>query len=233
MITGEDLSMHNSEQDQGDGRARILIVDDHPLVRHGLRQLLSNEPNLEVCGDAEGATQALDLVETLIPDLVVIDISLKDGNGIDLVKTIKAGGSPTKMLVYSMHDELLFAERALRAGAAGYVSKQAATDNIIDAIRRVLDGKISVSDSVSERILTRIANTSAGHYQDPITSLTDRELEVFELFGKGLTTRQVAERLSRSIKTIETHRERIGRKLNLTGAGEFVRRATQWVVDGG
>jgi len=223
--------MHDAERDERERPARILIVDDHPLVRHGLRQLISDEPNLEVCADAEGAAEALHLVETLTPDLVVIDISLKTGSGIELIKAIRAIDDSIKTLVYSMHEELLYAERALRAGARGYVSKLEATDSIIDAIRRVLDGKIAVSDQMSERLLARIAQQPPESYQDPISSLTDRELEIFELFGKGFTTREVADHLNRSIKTIETHRERISRKLDLRNASEFVRRATQWVVD--
>jgi DNA-binding NarL/FixJ family response regulator len=213
-------------------KAQVLIVDDHPLVRFGLRQLISDETSLEICGEAESPAQALDLIASLNPDIVVVDISLKDGNGIALIKDAKARFESLKMIVYSMHDEFLFAERALRAGALGYVNKRKASESIVVAILQVLGGKIVVSERVTERMLSRVVASGQQPGIAPIASLSDRELEVFELLGQGLTMGQIAEHLHRSIKTIETYRERIKRKLSLDAPNELIRRATQWVVDG-
>lgn len=224
--------MVRREGRDGESCARILIVDDHPLVRLGLRQLISDEANLEVCGEAEGASQALELMARLKPDVAVIDISLKEGNGVELLKKAKSRFKSVKLLVYSMHDEVLFAERTLRAGAMGYVNKQTANESIVAAIEQVLEGKIVVSDRVTERMLARMASSDERGAMEPVASLSNRELEVFELIGRGLTMREIADRLNRSIKTIETHRERLKRKLSLDGPNELLRRAMQWVVDG-
>ena len=211
---------------------RILIVDDHPIVRRGLRELVADEPDLEVCGEAEDVSQALEQLETARPDVVVVDLTLKSGHGLELIQEIKARNDRIKMLVSSMHDESLFAERALRAGAAGYVSKQESPDKIIDAVRQVLRGEIYLSTRMASRLLHRVA-TGERLEKDPIQSLSDRELEVFEMVGQGLTTKQIARKLDLSHKTIETHREKIKTKLNLRNSTELSRHATQWVLENG
>jgi DNA-binding NarL/FixJ family response regulator len=213
--------------------ARILIVDDHPLVRSGLGELISNEPGLEVCGEADDADDALRKVAATSPDLIVIDISLKSSSGIDLIKRIKDRHPQVKMLVSSMHDESLFAERSLSAGAMGYISKQEAIDKVIVAILHVLRGQIYLSTQMSERLLHRMISGPKSLERSPIESLSDRELQVFEQIGKGLTTREIAGNLHLSIKTIETYRDNIKTKLNLTNTAELSRHAVQWVLENG
>jgi DNA-binding NarL/FixJ family response regulator len=210
---------------------RVVIVDDHPVVRLGLRQLLENEPDLELCGEAEGAAEALSVIEETRPDLVVIDISLKNGSGLSLVKQITAQDRTIKTLVSSMHDEALFAERALRAGAMGFINKEEAIDQMVSAMRRVLAGSIYLSPGMTDRVLQSIARGELEGGKVTLEQLSDRELEVFELIGKGLTTRQAADHLNLSVKTIETYRENIKTKLNLENNNELICRAAQWIVD--
>jgi DNA-binding NarL/FixJ family response regulator len=209
---------------------RILVVDDHPIVRRGLRELLSSEPDLEVCGEAEDVAEALVAVETQQPDVVVVDLSLRSGHGLDLIRQLQNQGARARILVSTMHDESLYAERSLRAGASGFINKQESSDKIIDAIRQILRGEIYVSADVARRCLYRVQ-----HHQttdtDPIESLSNRELEVFELIGRGHSTKGIAERLTISPKTVETHCERVKVKLNLSGAGELKHRAIQWVLE--
>jgi len=212
---------------------RIVIVDDHALVRLGLTQLIAQEPDMAVCGAASGENEAFALIKEQQPDLAVVDISLRSGNGIELTKRLTARFPKMKVLVASMHDELLFAERALHAGAAGYINKQEATDKVIEAIRHVLGGQIYLSAEMTNHVLHRLGK----HRFDPqgqtsLELLSDREWQVFEWIGRGLSTRQVAEQLHLSIKTIETHREHIKQKLNLANAAELTRRAVQWVLEG-
>lgn len=213
--------------------AQILIVDDHPMVREGLAVRISNQPDLEVCGEAANVSDALQLVEQLQPDLVIIDISLKDGHGLDLIKQIRLRDERVKMLVSSMHDEALFAERALRAGAMGYINKQEAPEKVVAAIRQVLVGKMVFSSQMTERMLHRAVGRPLQVRQSPIETLTDRELEVFELIGRGLTTRKIANQLGLSVHTIETHREKIKSKLKLKNSAELGRQALQWVLESG
>lgn len=208
-------------------KAKILIVDDHPVVRHGLALIIQDEPDLTVCGEAEGNTEALQLLKDEKPDLVIIDILLKDGNGIDLIKQIRAYEDGTRMLVSSMHDEVLFAERALRAGALGYINKQEATTDLITAIHQVLKGKVYLSARIADRILKSPKSLDE---KSGIESLSDRELEVFEMVGQGLSTREIANRLHLSIKTIETHRENIKKKLSLGSNLELIRQAVHWTL---
>ncbi|HWL10437.1 MAG TPA: response regulator transcription factor [Planctomicrobium sp.] len=210
----------------------ILIVDDHPLVRKGMATLISFEQDLTVVGETGEMAEAVRLTETLSPDLMVIDISLKTGNGLELVKQISAQHPEVKMLVCSMHDESLFAERCLRAGAGGYLNKEAASDQVINAIRTIFNGKTFVSPQLAERLLNRIVSGGSGELS-PIETLTDRELEVFGLIGQGLTTRQIAERLHLSYKTIESYRENLKAKLSLKNAAELNRHAVQWVLENG
>jgi DNA-binding NarL/FixJ family response regulator len=212
---------------------RILIVDDHPLVRSGFVQLISDEPDLEVCGEAPGESEAMQLVAGTAPDLVIIDLSLAGGSGINLIQRIKAHHGDVCMLVVSMHDESLFAERVLAAGALGYLNKQEAPSNIIRAIRRVLEGKVYVSDNLNERLLDTLKGTAKAAGLPPMQRLSNRELEVFELIGRGMTTGGIAEHLRLSIKTIETHRENIKRKLGLASGQELIRRAMHWLIERG
>ncbi len=211
---------------------RVMVVDDHPIVRRGLGELVADEPDLEMCGEAEDVAGALQQLETNRPDIVIVDLTLKDGHGLELIQEIKSRNEHVKMLVSSMHDETLFAERALRAGAAGYISKQESPEKIIDAMRRVLRGEVYLSDRMANRLLHRIASGEPVE-KSPIESLSDRELEVFEMIGQGLSTKQIAGKLDLSHKTIETHREKIKAKLNLKNSTELSRHATQWVLESG
>jgi DNA-binding NarL/FixJ family response regulator len=213
--------------------ARILIVDDHPIVRRGLAQLIGDEPDLEVCGEAGDVPEALRLVNETQPDLVLIDISLRDGNGIELIKQLKSRDEGLRMLVSSMHDESLFAERCLRAGAKGYISKEEAAEKVVGAIRTVLQGKIYLSAYLADNLLHRMIGGEDSLEHSPIDSLSDRELEVFGLIGQGLTTRKIAEKLHLSPKTVETYRENIKSKLNLKNAAELNRHAVQWALENG
>jgi DNA-binding NarL/FixJ family response regulator len=210
-------------------RVRVLIVDDHPLVRRGLAETISAEADMEVCGEASDGTEAMRLLELARPQVIIIDLSLKSGHGIDLIEQIKAHDGQIKMLVASMHDESLFAERVLRAGAVGYLSKQEPTEKIVDAIRQVMRGEICLSPRMQNRLLhSVVAGDSLD--QDPIGTLSNRELEVFDMIGQGMSTKQIANKLHLSHKTIETHREKIKTKLNLNNANELAHRAVQWVL---
>ena len=208
-------------------KANVLLVDDHPVMRHGLAQIIAREEDMAVCGEAASAAQAIDMVGQLAPDAVIVDITLEDGDGIELIKDIRARFENVKMLVSSMHDESLYAERALRAGAMGYISKEASREQFLEAIRQVLRGKICVSPAISNRLLKRVSGKSLEEDRSPIDSLSDRELTVFELIGQGMSTRQIAEKLFLSVKTIETYREHIKAKLNLRSSNELVRHAVQ------
>lgn len=209
-----------------------MIIDDHPIVRHGLGQLIRNTPDLEICGEAATAGEALQLIREVQPDVAVIDLSLEGGNGLELIKQIKAEELPTRMLVSSMHDEMLYAERSLRAGAMGYINKVQGTERLIEAIHQILEDRIYLSGPMTERVLQRMMRTDkdapAG---SPVEDLSDRELEVFEMIGQGQTTRQIAKSLHLSPKTVETHREHIKTKLNLQNNNELVRQAVQWVLE--
>jgi DNA-binding NarL/FixJ family response regulator len=209
---------------------RVLIVDDHPLVRLGLAELIAADPELEVCGEAATAEEALSQVEATSPHVVIVDLSLKSGHGIDLIEQIKARHEHVKMLVSSIHDESLFAERVLRAGAMGYVNKEEDTESVIEAIHQVLQGKIYLSESMSNRLLKTVVDGEP-LAEDPIKSLSNRELEVFEMIGEGLTTKQIAKKLHLSPKTVETHREKIKTKLNVANSTELSHRAVQWVME--
>lgn len=213
--------------------ARILIVDDHPVVRRGLAQVIADESDLLYCGEAADAGEALRQIDATSPDLVVVDISLRSGHGIELIKQIKARESRVKMIVWSMHDDSLYAERALRAGAMGYINKQESIDHVVDAIRQVLKGKVYLSTHMTDHMLRRVVNVNEAPDQLPVDRLSDRELEVFELIGQGQTTRNIATKLHLSIKTIETYRENIKAKLNLENGSELSRHAVQWVLENG
>jgi len=211
---------------------RVLIVDDHPAVREALATRISRQPDLEVCGEAGDVREALTMIDDLRPDLAVIDISLKLDSGIELIKRIKDRHDGIRILVWSMHNELHYAERALRAGALGYINKDQATDRIIEAIRRVLDGKVYLSDELAEKMLHRSVGDRNELARLPIDSLADRELEVFRLIGHGVKTAEIANRMHLSIKTIETYRDRIRQKLGLKDGTELAYFATMWTLQG-
>jgi DNA-binding NarL/FixJ family response regulator len=212
-------------------RRTILIVDDHPIFRHGLAQLINQEHDLEVCGEAEDYHSALTCVERLAPDLVIVDITLKNMSGIDLIKDLHRYYRTLPMLVISMHEESLYAERSLRAGARGYIMKQEASESVIDAIRQVLQGRIYASRDVTDRLLTRFVEGQHSTLESPVHALTDRELEVFRLIGEGLGLSEIADRLNLSAKTIGTYRERIKDKLGIKNATELLRYAMKWVEE--
>jgi DNA-binding NarL/FixJ family response regulator len=217
-----------------DNRARVLIVDDHPAVREALALRIGRQSDLEVCGEAAEMSEALRLVAETQPDVAVVDITLKTGNGIDLIKRIKDRNNHVRILVWSMHSESLYAERALRAGALGYINKDQATDRIVDAIRRVLAGKVWLSETMAERLLQRAVGGGRQEVKrSPLDALADRELEVFRLIGEGVKTTEIAERLHLSVKTIETYRDRIRQKLDLDDGTKLTHFATQWVLENG
>jgi len=221
------------EARQSDARKkRVLIVDDHPIARYGLAKLIEQEADLEVCGEAEDFAQALKALASARPDVVVADISLPGKNGLDLVKDIKARHAGLPVLVLSIHDESLYAERALRAGASGYIMKEEAAEEVVAAIRRVLAGEVYLSQPMASRMLSRLVRGQDAA-ASPAELLTDRELQVFELMGQGMGTRQVAERLHLSVKTIETHQAHIKEKLNLSTVTQLVRHAVLWVQRAG
>jgi DNA-binding NarL/FixJ family response regulator len=223
------MSRHNSKQ-----RARVLIVDDHPAVREALAMRISRQSDLEVCGEAGDVSDALRLVAETQPDVAVIDISLKTGCGVDLIKRIKGRNDAVRMLVWSTHSESLYAERALRAGALGYINKDQATDKIVEVIRRVLEGKVYLSDAMTQTMLQRAVGQGTQEASDsPLDALADRELEVFRFLGQGMKTAEIAERMHLSVKTIETYRDRIRAKLNLSDGTALAHFATKWMLENG
>ncbi len=212
------------------GKSTIFIVDDHPIIRQGLALLINREPDLAVCGDAEEAAAALRHIEEMRPDLIVVDISLSGPDGLELLKNIRVRDANLPVLILSMLDESIYAERALRAGANGYIMKQEATERVLVAIRRILGGEIYVSDRMANRMLHRFAGGSELGTRSPVADLTDRELEVFRLIGEGHGTRQIAEQLHISVKTVESYQAHIKEKLSLKNARELVQRAIQWMI---
>ena len=212
-------------------RARVLLVDDHTIIRERLAALINQEPDLVTCGEAEDAFSGLEAVEELMPNIVIVDLSLKDTHGIELIKDIKLRQPELPVLVLSMHDESLYAERAIRAGARGYITKQEATKKVMTAIRRVLAGDIYVSDRMAATILHRLAGDKSEAKGSPLACLTDRELEIFHLLGEGIPARQIAKTLHVSVKTVEAHREHIKAKLNFKTSAELLRYAIQNNMD--
>ncbi len=210
-------------------RTRILLVDDHAVVRYGIAQLINRENDLMVCGEEEYASNALSAIARLKPDLVIADISLKDSSGLELMRNIKAQYSRLPVLVVSAHDESVYAEIAFRAGALGYLMKQEALEKIITALRRVLSGNIYVSEALAARMLQQQICGKTDIHDSPVKSLSDRELEVFQMIGQWKKTSEIAQELHLSIKTIEYYREQIKRKLNLKNSAELTQHATSWV----
>ena len=217
---------------QNGARRRIVIVDDHPLFRHDLSQLIDAQEDLVTCGEAEDAPGALEVIRALKPDLVIVDISLKGTNGVELMKSIKAENPKLPVLIVSMHDESLYALRSLRAGAKGYVMKKQPLDDVMAAVRKVLEGQIYVSASLADQLIYKVVHGAEGD-KGAMESLTDREIEVLQLVGQGKGTRQIAQELRLSVKTIESHRLHIKEKLNLKTASEMVRFAVDWVSNQG
>lgn len=208
---------------------KIFIVDDHPIVRKGLSQLIDQEADLVTCGEASDAQSALQILMKLKPDLAIVDISLQGMDGIELTKNIRARYGNLPVLIISMHDESLYAERALRAGARGYIMKQEATEKMMEAIRRVLRGDLYISEKVSAGIVKKFVDGKSKRSSSPEELLSDRELEVFRLVGQGFGTRQIAEELRVSVKTVETYRANIKEKLNLKNARELIKHAVYWL----
>lgn len=213
----------------GQQRVEIFIVDDHPMMREGLARLINNEPDLRVCGEAGAAGEALQSLSAAKPHLVLVDIALPDRSGIELIKDLQAIHPELPVLVISMHDETLYAERVLRAGGRGYIMKQEGGKQLMQAMRRVLGGQIYVSEKISARILESVSGRGLGRYRSPLEKLTDREFEIFQLIGQGHGSRQIAEHLRLSIKTVEVHRLHIKEKLRLHDATSLVRFAVRWV----
>ncbi|MHB1561863.1 MAG: response regulator [Isosphaeraceae bacterium] len=212
-------------------KARVVVVDDHPVVREGLALLIAAQPDMEISGQAADVIEACRLVETDPPDVLVVDISLAGISGIELIKRIRTSCPSVRMLVSSIHDEGVYAERVLKAGALGYVNKREATRTIIEAIRRVRQGNVFLSQQMSDRLLSRAVGSKGTAF--PSTSvdvLSDRELEVYESIGRGEATRDIAARLHLSTKTVETYRERIRKKLGLDSGTELTRCAMQWIL---
>lgn len=217
-----------SKKSSAQKKKQILIVDDHPMMRQGLGQLISAESDLAICGEASNAENALDLINTVKPDLVLVDISLPGKNGLELIKDFQALQPDLPVLVISMHDESLFAERVLRAGGRGYIMKQEGGKKLMQAIRQVLEGKIYVSEKMSSNILEMFSGRRAGTESSPLEKLTDREFEIFQLISQGKGTRDIAEKLHLSVKTVDVHRANVKAKLKLTSASELVRFAARW-----
>jgi DNA-binding NarL/FixJ family response regulator len=214
-------------------RKRVFLVDDHPIVRERLAELIALETDLEVCGEAEDALGALKSIQALRPDIAIVDITLKDTYGIELIKDLKDRCPDVPVLVLSMHEESLFGERAIRAGAKGYLNKQEATKKVISAIRTVLSGGMFVSEQMTATILQRMSGGQRVGGGVPTDVLTDRELEVFQLLGQGLGVRQIAENLFVSVKTVEAHREHIKQKMSFTSSRDLLRYAIQYTLKEG
>jgi len=216
--------------DQNANVVRIVIVDDHPMVRERLAEIINREADMTVCGEAEDRPNALEVIGLQSPNLAIIDLTLKRSNGLDLIKDLRAMHPELRILVVSMQEENLYAERVIRAGAHGYITKQEATRKILEAIRMVLSGKVYLSDALSADILSRMVGKSKAPGSS-FELLTDRELQVFDLVGQGFGTRQIAEQLGLDVKTVETYRARIKDKLELKDASELLRKAIAWKLD--
>jgi DNA-binding NarL/FixJ family response regulator len=211
----------------GPRKIRVFLVDDHPIIRRGFQLLLSLEPNIMVCGEADTAPAALEQMLSLQPDVAIVDLSLKAGSGLDLIKQVRAQGLKVKLLVFTMREEGIYAERALRAGADGYITKEEGTEKAVKAIHVLMEGRRYLSDKMAEKMMQNLVGNAPSD-AGTIGSLTDRELEVLELIGAGFGSREIAEKLHLSIKTIESHREHLKSKLGLTRATELVSYAFNW-----
>ena len=209
-------------------KTKVVIVEDHPLFRERLAVLINKELDMQVCGEADNIRQAMEIIHATQPDAAVVDITLKGSSGLELIKDIKAQSIMLPVLVLSMHDESLYAERVIRAGAKGYITKDEASEKVMSAIRKVVAGEIYLSESMTARVLKNLSGKNSEH-ASPLERLTDRELEVFQLIGKGRTAKEIAETLNLGLTTIDTYRARIKEKLNLKNATELVHQAAEWV----
>lgn len=214
-------------------KSRIFLVDDHAMFREGLRQLIDRELDLTVCGDAAAPDEALQGIRELKPDLAIVDISLSGGNGIDLVKAIKSEYEDLPVLIVSMHDEVLYAERALRAGAMGYVMKQEPAKTVKTAIRKVLGGDLHLSEKMASSVISKVMHGADEVAPSPLEKLSDRELEVFQMLGQGKSARQIAEDMNVTIPTVNSFRNRIKEKLQLKSSTEVMLHAIHWSREGG
>jgi len=212
-------------------KSLLFVVDDHPIMRDGISQLINQQADLEVCGTASSGPEALEALNRMDPDLLLVDISLKGMDGIELIKIVKKRKKRMPMLVLSMHAEALYAERAIRAGAKGYVMKHASTDTLLAAIRKILAGKIYLSPAMTEKILEKVNRDDLARNESPVACLSDRELEIFKLIGQGLRPHGIAEELHLSVKTVETYYSRIKQKLNIKDASELLQMAIAWRAD--
>ena len=222
------MATKKKQDKTAENKKQILIVDDHPVIREGLIAIINHEQDMNVCGQAEDAHIALKAVAELKPDVVIADISLKSSDGIELTKNIKVGYPALPVIILSVHDESIYAERALLAGAKAYLMKDKVSENVIDAIRAVLGGDIYVSEIILKKFLHKIAGDKAGDAKTPMESLSDREFEIFRLIGQGVKASQMAKQLHLSIKTIETYRSRIKEKLNLSNASQLLQYSIRW-----
>lgn len=220
--------MNHKPNEEEEKKHRIFIVDDHPLVREGLSNLINQQADLSVCGEAEDAAQALAGIGVKKPDLALIDISLKTASGLELVKDLRVHFPNVALIVLSMHDELLYAERALRAGARGYVMKRETSKDVLTAIRRVLEGDVYVSERVLNAMARRLGTPRKAAAGSPVEQLSDRELEIFRLLGQGLTTSQIAQDLHLSLKTVQAYCARAKDKFGVTSLAELLRAAIRW-----
>ncbi len=220
------LSTHTAALASSSIRRRVLIVDDHPIVRQGLKRMIEAEPDLEVCGEAATESQARCTIRELDPDIVIVDLALQEGDGLELVRDVHAHHPDVPMLVLSMHDETIYAERLLSEGASGYIMKQAAADQLLNALRTVLRGETYLSESLQHQLSAR--SVHAVGQSHPVERLSNRELQVLNLIGRGLSSRQIAAELGLSVKTIESHRQSVKRKLNLANNSQLVQYAINW-----
>jgi DNA-binding NarL/FixJ family response regulator len=225
----EDVGERNGSADKAlAGKTKIYIIDDHPIMVQGLKELINNQRDMRVIGSTDDWHVALEQVKKNPPDLIILDVTLKDANGIEVLKNLKIHVPHIKILMLSMHDESLYAMRSLKAGAQGYIMKQEAVEKVLGAIRQVLAGEVYLSESMSKRTMFQLLGRGGTRTGSPLEDLSDRELEVFTLIGQGCTTRQIAEKLHLSIKTVETHRAHIKEKLNLKNSTELVQHAIHW-----
>jgi DNA-binding NarL/FixJ family response regulator len=219
------------EQPRRTSKRTVFVVDDHPLLRQGLALLINQQQDLEVCGEAEEAQAAMEAIAKRRPDILIVDISLNGPDGLDLLKNIRASYPDLPVLILSMHDEAIYAERALRARANGYIMKQEATEKVLVAVRRILHGEVYLSDRMSNKMLQQYISGTPTTIQSRISALSDRELEVFCLIGEGHGTREIAEELHLSVKTVETYQAHIKEKLSLHSGRELIQHAIQWKLD--
>ncbi len=211
-------------------KTRVFLVDDHPLVRDGLRSRIDRQADMEVCGEADDVPCALTRIEDQQPDVAIIDLSLKSGSGLDLITRLVAKESSPRIIVASMHDEHIYAERVVKAGAMGFVHKQEASTRIVEAIRQVMQGRYYVSEALNDRLMQRVIRGDTSN-EDPVQLLTNRELEVFELIGRGKSVKEIAKVMALSPKTVETYRDRLRKKLNVASSAQLMRYAVKWVSE--